>query len=93
MNFKFLLCCCTAALLAVGLGFGAVYVTGLTIVGLVCCGLVAALGAFAAGRALWGNALRQTSQAVRAIAASPGSVVNADDSDLEPLFAGLEDLR
>ena len=57
MKIKFLLCCCTTALLAAGLGFGAAYVTGLAVVGVGVSSLVAALGAFAVGRALWGGAL------------------------------------
>ena len=93
MNFKFLLCCCSAALLAAGLGFGAAYVTGITLVGVAVSGFAAALGAFAMGRALWNAAVNQAVDAVRAIAAKPGSVVSTEDTALEPLFAGLEDLR
>ena len=93
MNFKFLLCCCTAALLAAALGFGATYVTGMTLVGVAVSGIVAGLGAFAVGRALWGSAVNQAVDAVCGIAAKPGNTVHTDDPALEPLFARLEDLR
>lgn len=87
------MCCCTAALLAAGLGFGATYLTGLTVAGVAVSGLVAALGAFVAGRALWGSAMGQAVEAVCAIAAKPGSLVQSDEPTLSPLFARLEDLR
>ena len=90
MKFKFLLCCCATALLAAGLGFGAAYVTGLTVVGVAVSGLGAALGAFAVGHALWGGAVSQAVDAVCAITAKPGSVVHTDDHALEPLFAALK---
>ena len=77
MNFKFLLCCCTAALLAAGLGFGAAYVTGITFVGVAVSGFASALGAFAIGRVLFGAAVNQVVNAVCAIAAKPGNVVKA----------------
>ena len=93
MNFKFFLCCCTAALLAVALGFGAAYVTGSTLAGVAVSSLGAALGAFAVGRALWGGAVSHAADVVSAIAAKPTDVVTTDDSTLEPLFARLDDLR
>ena len=93
MNLKFFLCCCAAALLAAGLGFGATYLTGLTVAGVVLSGLVAALGAFVAGRALWGSTMGQAVEGVCAIAAKPGSVVQSDEPTLSPLFARLEELR
>ena len=93
MNFKFLLSCCTVALLAAGLGFGATYVTGMALAGVAVSSLVAALGAFAVGRSLWGSAVSQAVDAVCGIAAKPGTLVHTDDPALKLLFSRLEDLR
>ena len=93
MNFKFLLCCCTAALLAAGLGFGAAYVTGSALAGVAVSGFGAALGAFAVGRTLWGGALSHAADVVSAIAAKPADAVTTDDPTLGPLFTRLDDLR
>ena len=93
MNFKFLLCCCTAALLAAGLGFGAAYVTGSALAGVAVSGFGAALVAFAVGRTLWGGALSHAADVVSAIAAKPADAVTTDDPTLGPLFTRLDDLR
>ena len=93
MNGTFLLYSCVAALLAVGLGFGAAHLTGLPVLGVAVSGLAAALGAFAAGRALMRGAVRRSVEAVRAVAANPGRSQNTADPSLVPLFASLEDLR
>ena len=93
MNGKFLLFSCASALLAVGLGFGVAQLTGVPLAGLAASAFVAALGAFAAGRALAGGAVRQAAEAVCAIQANPGRSLNNTDQSLEPLFASLEDLR
>ena len=93
MNFKFLLCCCTAALLAAGLGFGAAYVTGSALAGVAVSGFGAALGAFAVGRTLWGGALSHAADVVSAIAAKPADAVTTDDPTLGPLFTRLDNQR
>ena len=63
MNGKFLLYSCASALLAAGIGFGVTQLAGLPVLAVIVSALVAAFGAFAAGRALAGGALRQAGEA------------------------------
>ena len=71
MNGKFLLYSCVSALLAAGLGFGVNQLAGLPVFALIVTALVAAFGAFAAGRAFANGALREAGEAVCAVAANP----------------------
>ena len=93
MNGKFLLYSCASALLAAGLGFGVTQLAALPVLAVIVSALVAAFGAFAAGRALAGGALRQAGEAVCAVTANPSRSLNNTDPSLAPLFASLEDLR
>jgi PAS fold. len=93
VNGKFLLYSCASALLAAGIGFGVTQLAGLPVLAVIVSALVAAFGAFAAGRALAGGALRQAGEAVCAVAANPSRSLSNTDPSLAPLFTSLEDLR
>ncbi len=93
MNGRFLLLSCASALLAVALGFGIAQLAGLPLLALMVSALVAALGAFVAGRSLVGGAVRQAAEVVCAIKANPSRTMDNADPSLAPLFAGLEELR